>query len=171
LWRKAILSVVRHIKFRIGCYDLIHERIMRLNNHWKEQLPYYDVMVNLLLMEVLVLLNRELDQGRVTTEKHRNVELIKGHIQRNHRRKFTKVDAGEAIRKSPNYAATLFSNVTGQTISEYVHSLRIRTAIYMLTESQLTIGEISEYIGYEDVTYFNRIFQIIKGKTPSAYKG
>ncbi|MEX1031069.1 MAG: AraC family transcriptional regulator [Paenibacillaceae bacterium] len=165
-----ILDCALYIKSRIGCYDLIHERIISLKNHWTEQLPYSDVMATALFMEILALVNRELDRGELPSEKHRTVELMKSHIQRNHRGKVTKEDVGEAIKKSPNYAATLFRNVTGQTISGYVHALRMKTAIYMLAESLLTIGEISEYIGYEDVSYFNRVFKRITGKTPTDYK-
>jgi AraC family transcriptional activator of pobA len=159
-----------YIKSRIGCYDLILERIIRLKGDWTEQLPYYDVVSSAVFLEILALMNREQDRGVITSEKHRIVELMKSHIQRNHKKKVTKEDVGEAIKKSPNYAASLFSNVTGQTISGYMHALRMKTAIYMLTESQLTIGEISEYVGYEDISYFNRIFKRITGKTPTDYK-
>src|SRR5690606_29919049 len=89
--------------------------------------------------------------------------------QEHYRTKITKDHLGDVIRKSPNYAATLFSSVTGQTISEYTHSLRIKTAMFMIKESRLTIGEISMFLGYSDVSFFNKIFKRITGKIPSEY--
>ncbi|MGO4371343.1 helix-turn-helix domain-containing protein, partial [Paenibacillus sp. MCAF20] len=70
---------------------------------------------------------------------------------------------------TPNYAATLFSKMTGQTISEYVHSVRIRTAIYMLNESLLTVSEVAAYLGYNDVSYFHKLFKKTTGSTPAQF--
>jgi len=60
--------------------------------------------------------------------------------------------------------------VTGQTISEYVHSIRIKTAIGLLQESELTLEEISEFLGYSDVSYFHKVFRRMTGKKPSEYR-
>jgi len=97
------------------------------------------------------------------------VEHMKQYIQNHYREKVTKEELGDAIRKTPNYAATLLREVTRQTISEHVHTQRIKTAIYMLTESRLTIREISEYVGYSDVSYFHRIFKRLTGCSPSEF--
>ncbi len=164
-----ILSSGEPIHFKIGCYDLIHERIKGILNQWMERLPYYDVLSAALLTESLTYINRELDRGKITSEKHKYVEKMRNYIQQHYRGKITKEDLGDLIGKSPNYAAILFSTVTGQTISEFVHSLRIKTAVYMLTESRLTIGEISEFLGYSDVSYFHKVFKRTTGKKPSDY--
>lgn len=164
-----ILISDKCINTKVGCYDLIHERMKLLSNQWTEKLSYYEIFSSALLIEILTFWNRELDRGTITSVKHRYIELMKKNIQDHYRIKITKDDLSSVIRKSPNYAATLFSTITGQTISEYVHSLRIKTAIYMLSESLLTVGEISEFLGYSDVSYFNKIFKRITGKSPSDY--
>jgi hypothetical protein len=46
---------------------------------------------------------------------------------------------------------------TGQTISEYVHRIRVKTAQYILGESELTVSEISECLGYSYASYFHRV--------------
>ncbi|WP_274365546.1 AraC family transcriptional regulator [Paenibacillus thermotolerans] len=165
-----VLNCKEHIHSKkIGSYELIHERMKQLSHQWIEKTPYYDVFASALLLEVLTRWNQELDRGAIHSEKYGSVDLMKKYIQENYRGKITKNVLGDAIRKSPNYAATLFSKTTGQTISEYVHSLRIKTAIYMLRESQLTVSEISEYLGYSDVSFFNKTFRRLTGVPPSHY--
>ncbi|WP_199618337.1 helix-turn-helix domain-containing protein [Paenibacillus alkalitolerans] len=158
-----------YIYAKLGCYDLIHERMKLISSQWNDKLPYYDILGAALMLEILTYCQRESDRGTLIPEKYNIVEIMKRYIQENYRRKITKEDLARVIRKSPNYAATLFSRTTGQTISEYVHSIRTKTAIYMLSESDLTIGEISEFLGYSDVSYFNKVFKRITGRTPSDY--
>lgn len=164
-----ILHSKEYIHSKIGCYDLINERIKQLYHQWTEKTPYYVVFASALLLEILTRWNQELERGVIPPEKYRYVHLMKKYIQDHYRSKITKNVLGDVISKSPNYAATLFSKMTGQTISEYVHSLRIKTAIYMLLESQLTVSEISEYLGYSDVSFFNKTFRRLTGYPPSHY--
>lgn len=150
-----------------GCYDLIHERIKLVQQHWSDRPPYYRIMAATLCMEALIHLNMEWDRGEVTPEHHRHVDRMKEYIQIHYRKRITKDELGDVIQKSPGYAATLLRRVTGRTISEHVHSQRIKTATYMLTESRLSIAEIAEYVGYSDVSYFYRIFKRHMGHPPS----
>ncbi|GIP35171.1 helix-turn-helix domain-containing protein [Paenibacillus sp. J2TS4] len=164
-----ILESKEAVKLKIGCYDLIYERVKRIKDQWTERPSYYEVMTAALLTEILTYINIEWDRRNLSSGKYRLVEIMRIYIKDHYRSKITKEDLGEAIRRSPNYAASLFSTITGQTIGEYVHMLRVNTAIYMLTESQLTVNEISEFLGYSDVSYFHRIFKRITGKVPSSY--
>lgn len=164
-----ILNLQKPLKLKLGGYDLIHERIKAVWNQWQERPPYYRTMAEALLTEALVYANREWDRGAIPAEKLRHVENMKQYIQKHHREKVTKRELGEAIQKTPNYAAALFRSVTGQTISEYVHGQRIKTAIYMLTESRLSISEIAAFVGYSDVSYFHRLFKRMTGKSPSEF--
>lgn len=164
-----ILESNEAVKIKPGCYDLIYERVKRIYTQWTDRPSYYDTMISALLTEILTYINREWDRVHLSSVKYKLADSMRTYIKERYRSKITKEDLGEAICRSPNYAATLFRSVTGQTIGEYVHTLRINTAIYMLTESRLTVSEISEFLGYSDVSYFHRIFKKITGKTPSCY--
>jgi AraC family transcriptional regulator of arabinose operon len=141
-----------------------------LIEEWNEKQPYHDVFAAALLLEILTLWNREIDAGNISSGKRKLVEIMKRYIEDHYRSKITKDHVGCCVRKSPNYAASLFRSVTGQTISEYVHSIRIKTAIGLLQESELTLEEISEFLGYSDVSYFHKVFRRMTGKKPSEYR-
>ncbi|MCA0756565.1 AraC family transcriptional regulator [Paenibacillus sp. N4] len=165
-----VLRLTEPVNRRLGCYEVVLERLRSVLRGWNEKPPYYELMSQALLTEALIMLNQELDRGAIPSEKHRRVESMKQYISTHYRGRVTKEELGDVIKTTPNYAATLFKTVTNQTISEYVHNQRIKTAVYMLTESQLTIGEIADYLGYNDVSYFHRIFKRSTGKSPSDYQ-
>lgn len=165
------LSVLRrtpYVLWKTGMYELLADRCKTASDQWNERLPYRETMAAALLLEMLVHASRELDRGRPAAETYRMAETMRSYIQLHHRERVTKEHLGEAIGKSANYAATVFSSVTGQTISECVHAARIKTASYMLRHSLLTVAEIAEYVGYSDPSYFYRIFKKTTGQLPSA---
>ncbi|WP_282941142.1 AraC family transcriptional regulator [Paenibacillus sp. RC67] len=164
-----LLTSAESCKWKTGKYELLFQRFRMMNEEWREQLPYREAMCQSLALEVLTHWNRELDEGKPSSAKEQHVERMKSYVQNHYREKVTKEHLGEVIDKSPNYAAALFSGVTGQTIGEYVHGLRMKTAIYLLTHSQRTIGDISDYLGYCDPSYFHKVFKRETGKSPAAY--
>ncbi|WP_042170543.1 helix-turn-helix domain-containing protein [Paenibacillus gorillae] len=157
------------VKTKLGMYDLCLGRIKTVYADWIDKAPYADIRGLAALTEWLAVWNRELDEGTSSPDIHQSVERMKQYISDYYQQKITKEELGDYIHKSPNYAATLFRRVTGQTISEFVHAARIKKAIYMLVDSTLTVGEIAEFVGYSDVSYFQRIFKRETGTTPTEY--
>lgn len=152
-----------------GCYELCVERLRAAWAEWEDQLAYSHIRLTAAVLETMALWSRELDRGAEAAVSEQHADKMKAYIQTHYRDKITKETLGDHIGRSPNHAAALFRRVTGQTISDYVHAVRMRTAAYMLRESLLTIAEISEYLGYADVSYFQRIFKRTWGCPPSRY--
>ena len=124
-------------------------------------------MCSALLTELMVTVSREYDEGEKAPSSIHHIEVMKRYIDDHYRGKITKLELGGCIGVSPNYAASLFRKVTGMTISDYVHRRRMKTALYMLRHSRLTVQDISDHLGYSDPSYFNRIFKRVAGKLPS----
>lgn len=152
-----------------GLYERSIERLRPLWKEMQEEQPYCLLRIGSFLMETLVLWQRELDRGELAPASLIHIERMKQYIQAHYRERITKEILADYIRRSPSYAASLFKKGTGQTISEYVHAARMKTAMYMLAESLLSITEIAEYLGYADVSYFQRLFKRTYGQSPSYY--
>lgn len=165
----SLLGSKPYIAAKAGCYEMVVEKLRTVWKEWQEDWPYVKLRAASLTLDALGLWGRELDRGEQSPVSLQHAERMKAYIQDHYRGKVTKEHLGECIGRTPNHAATLFRQATGQTISEFVHSLRMRTALYMLTESLLTVTEISDYLGYSDVTYFQRVFKRALGHSPSAY--
>ncbi|MEC0111196.1 response regulator [Paenibacillus taichungensis] len=69
-----------------------------------------------------------------------------------------------------SYCCELFKKVTGMTFSQYITDLRMKKAVELLQNSNLTIAEVCKCVGYSDYFYFNKVFKRNMGCTPSKYR-
>jgi AraC family transcriptional regulator of arabinose operon len=162
-----ILARTEPLRWMTHMPELLLEKLLQLAEQWTEQDRYFTVMCDALLTELIVTVNREVDEGEKAPSAIQHIERMKRFIEEHYRGKITKIELGASIGVSPNYAAALFRKVTGLTISEYVHLRRMKTAQYMLSHSHLSVQDISDHLGYSDPSYFNRVFKRIVGKLPS----
>jgi transcriptional regulator GlxA family with amidase domain len=63
-----------------------------------------------------------------------------------------------------------FTEATGYRPLEYVHTLRLEEAKQMLEISDLPIEVIACEVGYEDASFFGRLFRRRVGMTPGSYR-
>ncbi len=59
---------------------------------------------------------------------------------------------------------------TGKTYTELIQAKRLGQAAYLLTTTAMTVLEIAIAVGYDNVSYFHRIFQQRYGMTPRKYR-
>jgi transcriptional regulator GlxA family with amidase domain len=85
--------------------------------------------------------------------------------------------ASDALRQVTEHAnipeRTLkrrFRAATGMTLIDYLQNLRVEKAKRLLEESAMPIDEISAAAGYEDASFFRRLFKRRMGLTPSQYR-
>jgi transcriptional regulator GlxA family with amidase domain len=78
-----------------------------------------------------------------------------------------------AVRRSRTPERTLkrrFKAATGLTLIDYVLSLRIEEAKRLLESSRQPADDVSAAVGYEDASFFRRVFKRQTGLTPAAYR-
>ena len=63
-----------------------------------------------------------------------------------------------------------FLKETGTTIISFIRDTRCYHAKKLLENSELSIKEISSYVGYEDYNYFTKVFRSVTNLTPSEYR-
>ena len=77
----------------------------------------------------------------------------------------------EKLHISSRYLTDLLKQETGKTALELIHLFLIAEAKNLLTEGELNVTEISHLLGFENVTYFSRLFKKEVGSTPNKFKG
>ncbi|MDB5005208.1 MAG: transcriptional regulator, AraC family [Mucilaginibacter sp.] len=63
-----------------------------------------------------------------------------------------------------------FKKFTRKTLSEFLIDLRIGYACKLLQNNNMGISQISLDAGFNNVSYFNRKFKVLKGETPMEYQ-
>ena len=71
---------------------------------------------------------------------------------------------------NPRTFARRFRAATGYLPMEYVQALRIEEAKKLLEANFANVEEIGQMVGYEDPTFFRRLFKRRVGLTPAAYR-
>lgn len=71
---------------------------------------------------------------------------------------------------SRDYFTRLIREFSGQTFRELRQEIRLSLAAQLLHETDNRIEDIANYVGYENLTFFYRIFEQRYGQTPRAYR-
>lgn len=74
------------------------------------------------------------------------------------------------IGRSPSYVSHLFKKKTGKSIRAYSNDLKLIEAQRLLSTSPLSVTEIAFELGFDDTSYFVRLFKEKYGETPYKYK-
>jgi AraC-like DNA-binding protein len=79
-------------------------------------------------------------------------------------------DLAAEFRLSPAYLQRLFKNETGICMGEWLSEQRLQRAAYLLSNSYLSIKEITHAIGYEHTSSFIRAFERRFQQAPARYR-
>lgn len=79
-------------------------------------------------------------------------------------------DISKKISYSKAYIFRQFKSSTGKSVIEYYQELKIGKAKEYLINSNLSVKEISQKLGFDTPNYFTKTFKKLTGKTPLEYK-
>lgn len=75
----------------------------------------------------------------------------------------------ERMNISPRHLNRIVQNLLGKTTSDLIIERVMLEAQRLLSGSNITIAELSEFLGYDDQSYFSRVFKNRLGITPSEF--
>ena len=151
----------------------------RITNLWKEIIDQlknaeinYKSICNYKFLEILTTLSTEFNSH---TEKKENARLEKikpaiTAIKKNFNEKYTLDDLAALCFISKFTLIKIFSQTMGASPIAYLNSIRLKNALYFLTETTYTIDEISQRIGFDNSFYFSRLFKKKYGISPTEYR-
>jgi AraC-like DNA-binding protein len=79
-------------------------------------------------------------------------------------------DLAAEFRLSPAYLQRLFKHETGICMGEWLSEQRLQRAAYLLSNSYLSIKEITHAVGYEHTSSFIRAFERRFAQAPARYR-
>lgn len=91
-------------------------------------------------------------------------------INKNYTDKISLKDIELNLHVNSSYFSTLFKQEMGVTFTDYLNSLKVEHACHLLANTNLSIIDVSLSTGFDDQSYFTKVFKKAKGMTPKAYR-
>ena len=92
------------------------------------------------------------------------------YIRENYREELTLQSVADACFCNRNYLCGLFYKVTDKHLADYINEVRIGQAIHLMRMSDLNITQIAAQVGYNDSSYFSKVFRKQMACSPKQYK-
>lgn len=107
---------------------------------------------------------------RNPSEANGPIEQVIRYIERNYASPITLDELAGVANFSKSHLCRKFKDVTHTGVVNYILQLRIDKAKELLLESDRYVFEISQQVGFNDTSYFNRTFKRLTGYTPNEYQ-
>jgi len=91
-------------------------------------------------------------------------------IDENYDQQIALADISRAAHLSVSRLAHVFKEQMGITVVDYLTSVRIEKAKYLLIATDKSCTEVCYEVGYNNQSYFTRIFKELSGLTPRQYR-
>lgn len=72
--------------------------------------------------------------------------------------------------KNASYLSDTFHKEVGETISTYIARERIQMSLQYFNTTNMPVAEVAQAVGYEDFSYFSRLFRRYVGQSPREYR-
>ncbi|GAA3399986.1 helix-turn-helix domain-containing protein [Paenibacillus hodogayensis] len=154
--------------FKTNKPEYLRQRFSMLFQSWMDKRDHYEFICHGIMTEIFGAMLQELSQQRIPSHKLRVAKQIETYMLEHYREEITIGRLCELVQLSPSYVIGIFKEVYLQTPIEFIHQIRISIASDLLLQSAMNISEVSDYLGFCDPTYFNRVFKKVTGRPPSS---
>ncbi|MDR1024218.1 MAG: helix-turn-helix domain-containing protein [Treponema sp.] len=96
---------------------------------------------------------------------------VERYLQENYHRKVSLKEVADMSGLSAPYFSTIFKEEMGENFSSYLNQLRVEAASRLLRETSQSLSEIAGACGFEDQSWFSKIFKSYTGLSPGKYRG
>lgn len=132
----------------------------------------YIQLIRAFLIEIIIRTMRRMEENTLMVMRKYDEGIMEIMLKIN--QKPNQPHSLSAFAKEQNMSAgTLsrkFKSTTGLSFSSYLQKKRMEQACRLLSHSDSKIPEIAVLSGYNDLKFFNSVFKIVIGETPTQYR-
>lgn len=154
------------------------ERLVNIKKIWQEiydiaisNEKYKDLLINEQLLRLINLILKHSENNCSDTKNYRGkIDEIRIYLEENFNQSITLNKLSEIFFINKYYLTRAYKKTFKQTIHQTITQFRITKAKELLRYSTLSISEISMLCGFQDASYFSKVFKKIEGESPQKYK-
>lgn len=158
------VQVVANMLFQITNY-IVEEALTKitLNETWEESMAQMPAPVSIPTLQANARVKRPVYNSII-------IRPAIDYIQKNYEKHISLDEMASLCNISSSYFSKLFNRIAGDNFANYINQVRISYACELLIMTDKPITHIALDLGYEDSSYFNKVFKRIIGVSPSVYK-
>lgn len=128
--------------------------------------------MNMASAYILRFVKDSLNSGDLQEQQVRQdrIEIIKQYIELHYSESLSLNDLAKKFYISKEYLATSFKKKFDTTVHQYIQKVRLNKSMDLLNEGHYRISNIALMVGYDNFSYFNKLFRREFGITPSEYR-
>ncbi len=92
------------------------------------------------------------------------------YIDRNYYEELSLVSLASKYCVESSYFSRVFKQETGKNLTLYIADKRIEKAKEIMCQPEISMNEIAFMVGYDDYTYFSKVFKKMTGVSPREYR-
>ena len=158
-------------------YEELKTLLSQILCEYVQKLEDYDEEIEELLITLLYhlvnnfhYLTHEKEELKEKTDQLARYHRISKYIYNNYNNNITLQEIAKKEFLSPHYLSHEIKYATGYSFTDLINLTRIEESIKLLLDSDMSISEISDEIGFSHIRYFNKNFKYYYGCTPLQYR-
>lgn len=169
-----------NIKLLFRMYNVIMSLFYRIDGEYYERYIYnYEQLTGIFTSaDDMIVYLRELLNSQLKLKPKYQPEKIKNktfrdvlqYVNKNYCNDISIQSVSKKFVINPSYLSQMFRKEIKKTFTQYLTSLRMSDACELLKDTEYTINEIADKIGYNDYFYFAKTFKKFTGRTPGNYR-
>ncbi len=167
-------SFVPHVSLLPAQRAAIETHLAKTCEEFENRPTGYRLIIKSRWVECLVLLNRYYEENedryRPSADKDEWIRSIVHFVEEHYRQPLTLSQLSATCGMSVSSFTAKFKRATGMSLMDYKQSLQIRHACDMLRTTDVKIVYVAYSAGFQDVSFFNRIFRKHTGMSPRRYR-
>lgn len=162
-----------YLIFTSSCNEFIQIIIKRLLCEYFDRGVGFDAALHgymlLLFTELLRVYNAGMGPSRIQDMNKTIINELKNYLYKNYKYADLKTTS-EFFHFNPDYLSKIIKNYTGQSFTGFLQQIRMKESCNLLRNSDLSIEEIMEMVGYNNLSHFYKLFKKSFNVTPLEYR-
>lgn len=163
-----LLVMISRVAIRSGADPAY---ILRLNDEYFEAIPQCRDIESLCMQLSQAL--RRFMESNFSPSSARHSDVVHNavqFIQLNFASKITLEDAARHVYLSPTYLSRVFKQEAGVSFTHFLNNVRVEKSKKLLAMTDMRLAEIALSCGFEDQSYYTKVFKAFTGMTPQTYR-
>lgn len=147
------------------------DAMLNLNSHFIQSLQQINTLDSLchMLQEIVETYSESMFPN-ISSQNKESIKRAITYISEHFNTPLTLEEVAEHVHLHPAYFSTLFKNTTGTSFKNYLNKIRIEESKLLLSNTDYSIIDIAIAVGFEDQSYFSKVFKKYTGTTPKQFR-